>query len=227
MVCSISAEAISFSLKKSERYAAFGVCVRGGGEVDPYLRGPSAHFLFPSLRVKRKAHALGLLSHIVQHARLFFLSDRSTVHLLRFFVAPTLTTACVTDVPSVFRLVCQTFLVMWQNFKVTPSPTLPLHPQHHPSPHHHHHHHHHHHFTTTTSLLRSFYSCQVELMAEMGIFLDRVLLQLLEAPSCSPEQKKEIIGIFAHILQSPKALVNLFYNYDADYKARSLFGRFP
>lgn len=59
-------------------------------------------------------------------------------------------------------------------------------------------------------------------MAEMGIFMDRVLILLLEAPSCSAEQKKEIIGIFAHIMLSPKAMVNVFYNYDADYKVCSL-----
>jgi hypothetical protein len=61
------------------------------------------------------------------------------------------------------------------------------------------------------------------MMAEMGIFMDRVLILLLETPSCSAEQKKEIIGIFAHIMLSPKAMVNVFYNYDTDYKVCCLF----
>ena len=59
--------------------------------------------------VKRKVRGLRLLLHLLQRAPHAYRCTRSGVMLLRRFVCPSLLTACITDVPVVFRLVLTIF----------------------------------------------------------------------------------------------------------------------
>ena len=67
--------------------------------------------------VKRKLHALSLLLHLLDNSNAFFRQTRGAAALLRRFVVPSLVQSCVTDVPAVFRLVLQGFLLLWEKHK--------------------------------------------------------------------------------------------------------------
>ena len=63
--------------------------------------------------VKRKIRGLRLLLHLLQRVPHAYRSTRGGVMLLRRFVCPSLLTACITDVPVVFRLVLSIFRYLY------------------------------------------------------------------------------------------------------------------
>ena len=63
--------------------------------------------------VKRKVRGLRLLLHLLQHVPHAYRCTRGGVMLLRRFVCPSLLTACITDVPVVFRLVLTIFRYLY------------------------------------------------------------------------------------------------------------------
>ena len=44
--------------------------------------------------------------------------------------------------------------------------------------------------------------------------MENVFVGLLESPLTTISQKKDIIDVFLHVLNTPQAAVNLWYNYD-------------
>lgn len=71
-----------------------------------------------SERVKRKAHALDLLTHLLEKGRYFFHSCLgSSSYLIRRFVCSSLLVAGVTDVSFVFQNVLKAFLVLCQHYQ--------------------------------------------------------------------------------------------------------------
>jgi hypothetical protein len=71
--------------------------------------------LSKSETVKRKLHALTLLLLVIQKSGPLLRSTAGGAFLLRRVLCPTLITTCVTDIPSIFRLIIQIFLELWQN----------------------------------------------------------------------------------------------------------------
>ena len=63
--------------------------------------------------VKRKVRGLRLLLHLLQRVPHAYRCTRGGVMLLRRFVCPSLLTACITDVPVVFRLVLTIFRLLY------------------------------------------------------------------------------------------------------------------
>lgn len=145
-----------------------------------------------SEKIKRKAHALQLLLHLLKTSGDFYsgggvgpapampLSVEEL--LLRRFICSALVDCCVTDVPSIFRLNLQIFILLWSKFRD-------------------------------------------DLMVELGVFLDYVFVGLLESPSCTTQQKADILDALLRIFSDPAATINLFYNYDNDHRSSKVFER--
>ena len=55
-----------------------------------------------------------------------------------------------------------------------------------------------------------------ELKVELGAWLTLVLLECLDSPNCSAQQKIDIVEALELIFNSAQKLVTLFYNYDND-----------
>ena len=105
--CSMSADGSSSSslLSSRSRRAVLAVtllCCKFATENAPFN-------LRKSEIVKRKVRGLRLLLHLLQHVPHAYRCTRGGVMLLRRFVCPSLLTACITDVPIVFRLVLTIF----------------------------------------------------------------------------------------------------------------------
>lgn len=153
-----------------------------------------------SEKVKRKAHALSLLLHLLKHSGALFVSDPGSVlsftsgrereregkgfslntYILRRFVCSQLVECCVTDVPSVFSLVLQLFVFLWSRHRD-------------------------------------------HLMIELGVMMDHVFIGLLQSTHCTTEQKRDIVDTFIKILHDPATVINVFYNYDNDAKSWNIF----
>jgi len=72
-----------------------------------------------SERVKRKSHALDLLTHMLEKGRYFFHSRTGSNYLLRRFVCSSLLIAGVTDVSFVFQNVLKQFLTLCLHYQGT------------------------------------------------------------------------------------------------------------
>jgi hypothetical protein len=57
-----------------------------------------------------------------------------------------------------------------------------------------------------------------QLAIELGIWLDQLLIPLLDSPYCNIDQKKDILDLFIQLFKPPEAIIELFYNFDNQTK---------
>ena len=61
---------------------------------------------------------------------------------------------------------------------------------------------------------------------EIGVFLKEVYLNILDNKHSSGQQKQYILGILHRICADPRALVEIYLNYDCDRSALNMFERY-
>lgn len=84
--------------------------------------------------------------------------------------------------------------------------------------------------TTTFALTLSIFVALVNnfrssLKNEIGVFLDQILIFLLESENASCQQKLLVIQVFYQIAQNPRVALELFLNYDCDMDEKDVFSR--
>lgn len=67
--------------------------------------------------IKRKAHSLRLLLHLLQRSGYYFRFTTSSLFLLRRCVVPNLLVAAVTELPAVQRVLLQLFTLLWEHYR--------------------------------------------------------------------------------------------------------------
>ncbi|KAG5185747.1 guanine nucleotide exchange factor in Golgi transport N-terminal-domain-containing protein, partial [Tribonema minus] len=63
------------------------------------------------------------------------------------------------------------------------------------------------------------------LKSEVEVFVTRIFLRILESENRSHEQKMLVLEVFYDLCTDPRALVEIFLNYDCDLYAIDLFKR--
>ena len=95
--------------------------------------------------------------------------------MVRRFVTPSLLSAAVTDVGAMFRLMLQTFSILWENYR----PHLMV--------------------RARTRHLCSYRPQLQPHQIELGVILDNLFIGLLESAHSTPDQKKDILDVFFYI----------------------------
>jgi len=82
-----------------------------------YATEPASFGLTKSETLKRKTHALRLVFYVLHHGVYFFRSTPGGEMLVRRFVCPALMSCCVTDSNLLWRLLLQTFTVLYDQYR--------------------------------------------------------------------------------------------------------------
>ena len=77
--------------------------------------------------------------------------------------------------------------------------------------------------------LAIFYSLtrhyRAALKTEIGVFFSNILLRVLESPNSTVHHKWMVLQLLAHVCRDPRALADLYINYDCDLHSRDILVR--
>ena len=63
------------------------------------------------------------------------------------------------------------------------------------------------------------------LKSELEVFLSNIFIRILESENSTYDHKIRVLEVFHNICKDPRAIVEIFINYDCDFEANDLFRR--